>query len=874
MTPIVARPDERGKSNGAFAAKLENFALHTSHIPGSLHLVRSTKRVFLEIAIDGNTVGKIIIELFDKLAPKTAENFRCLCTGEKGKVNNVNLSYKGSPFHRVVKGFMIQGGDITAGNGTGGMSIYGKTFEDEEFVESHSEPYLVSMANKGPSTNSSQFFITTAIARHCDAKHVVFGRVVKGHDIVNRIENMKVDDSAKPLYDVMIMNCGELFKKKRQQRTKTKSALKEGLIVTKAEVAVAVGTAIVVAAIETDATAIAATVIVIATEAANEGVAAPDLVRRGGLLEDTALLHEESDRDDGVKRVKGRGAIRFQRRSVTPPHWRREEKRTMTLEELHKKREKLGKGQDFVVRRDRNFVDNFDLAKAAEMEPTTEETVVRQAAIEDKKKRILLPKNVVLERSRAPLPALVRVVHPAPVPLLTPIEHINGMRSSHILLLFFATFACFYAAEVSSLADTYQAVLDTEEAMKEELRNNLEHTNEAKKEISDKIRDKLKNTMDTLRQAIQSKVDAYESYKQKESEAKKQERQEDAERWKQVSDKIKTMYDKYNQTVQDRKQARRQQMEELLGQVKAAYEQAAQEREQKKEEMAQKWNEARDQLKAKEEEVLKQMKEASDKRRAEKEQRMEEYRAELEKVKDLIAEEAQRRLDERKQMREESRERVEDLKSQISSQQTELEADARKVLDQYNQYSQKKEKLADTIQEAIDERTKESMREKYADSLQKELDKAAVKEVLKEQAYGAAATDVLEDMATPAAAAAKSTVLDEITGKSAWQTVTWILLALCILLAVALIVLVIYQVKQRSVYERLEGYDDNEHGHLLPPGTSYTTAKGYANTSSPSSVVPVHAIFDEVGWQVWCLSGVLDVPITQFESIEAFSLSL
>ncbi|CAB3409012.1 unnamed protein product [Caenorhabditis bovis] len=137
------------------------------------------QRIFLDISIDGEPIGRIVIQLHTSLAPKTCENFRALCTGENGKTPDGmhKLSYKGSSFHRIIKNFMIQGGDITHGDGRGGYSIYGRYFDDEEFLESHSKPYMVSMANKGANTNSSQFFITTTEAKHCDNKHVVFGRV-------------------------------------------------------------------------------------------------------------------------------------------------------------------------------------------------------------------------------------------------------------------------------------------------------------------------------------------------------------------------------------------------------------------------------------------------------------------------------------------------------------------------------------------------------------------------------------------------------------------------------------------------------------------------------------------------------------------------
>ncbi|KAI1280676.1 Peptidyl-prolyl cis-trans isomerase G [Halotydeus destructor] len=171
-------------------------------------------KCFFDVQIGDNQAGRIVFELFNDAVPKTAENFRCLCTGEKGngRMTNKPLHYKGTRLHRVVKKFMIQGGDFQFGNGKGGESIYGGTFEDEGFPYKHDKPFLLSMANRGKNTNGSQFFITTNIASHLDGVHVVFGQVISGQDVVSDIENNPVEDKTwnKPAVPIVIVDCGEL----------------------------------------------------------------------------------------------------------------------------------------------------------------------------------------------------------------------------------------------------------------------------------------------------------------------------------------------------------------------------------------------------------------------------------------------------------------------------------------------------------------------------------------------------------------------------------------------------------------------------------------------------------------------------------------
>jgi len=165
----------------------------------------------MDISLGGEELGRIAFELFNDVVPKTADNFRALCTGEKGEGNaGKPLHYKGSIFHRVIKSFMLQGGDFTNFNGTGGESIYGEKFDDENFELKHEKPGFLSMANSGPGTNGSQFFITTVATPHLDGKHVVFGKVISGMDIVREIEETKTDEGDAPLKRVEVVNCGEL----------------------------------------------------------------------------------------------------------------------------------------------------------------------------------------------------------------------------------------------------------------------------------------------------------------------------------------------------------------------------------------------------------------------------------------------------------------------------------------------------------------------------------------------------------------------------------------------------------------------------------------------------------------------------------------
>ncbi|KAF9032397.1 cyclophilin-like domain-containing protein [Panaeolus papilionaceus] len=164
--------------------------------------------VFMDINIGETPAGRLKMELFSDIAPKTAENFRQLCTGEY-RVNSRPQGYKGATFHRVPN-FMCQGGDFLKGDGTGSFSIYGDKFPDENFIEKHTGPGLLSMANSGPNTNGCQFFITTAKCDFLDGKHVVFGKVIDGMLTLRKIENVATGPNNRPKLTVKITECGEM----------------------------------------------------------------------------------------------------------------------------------------------------------------------------------------------------------------------------------------------------------------------------------------------------------------------------------------------------------------------------------------------------------------------------------------------------------------------------------------------------------------------------------------------------------------------------------------------------------------------------------------------------------------------------------------
>merc|ERR1712183_304297 len=201
-------------------ARTTSFLLCTFVLFGTLALIQAkksnedlkevTRKVYFDVEIGGKPAGRIVMGLFGKAVPKTAENFRALCTGEKGVGKSGKpLHYKGSTFHRIIPSFMLQGGDFTSGDGRGGESIYGEKFADENFQLKHTGPGILSMANAGPNTNGSQFFITTVKTQWLDGRHVVFGKVMDGMDVVQKVEAVG-SSSGTPSKTVTIADSGVL----------------------------------------------------------------------------------------------------------------------------------------------------------------------------------------------------------------------------------------------------------------------------------------------------------------------------------------------------------------------------------------------------------------------------------------------------------------------------------------------------------------------------------------------------------------------------------------------------------------------------------------------------------------------------------------
>ena len=203
-------PTKNKDSKTSSSSSSSTSAVVEKVVPKKKKKTNQNPRVYFDVQIGNKKSGRIIMELRADIVPKTAENFRCLCTGEKGRgKRGKSLHFLNSIFHRVIPNFMLQGGDITRGNGTGGDSIYNGEFRDENFKLKHTKAGILSMANAGKNTNSSQFFICTTATPHLDGKHVVFGSVTAGMNVVRNIEKVG-SNSGEPRKKVQITGCGEI----------------------------------------------------------------------------------------------------------------------------------------------------------------------------------------------------------------------------------------------------------------------------------------------------------------------------------------------------------------------------------------------------------------------------------------------------------------------------------------------------------------------------------------------------------------------------------------------------------------------------------------------------------------------------------------
>jgi len=376
-------------------------------------------------------VGRVVMQLFADSCPKTCENFRALCTGEMGigKITGKPLHYQGTTFHRVVKSFMVQSGDFSNGNGKGGESIYNGFFEDETFEMKHVKPFLLSMANKGPDTNGSQFFITTAEAPHLDGVHVVFGEVISGKEVIQEIEELQVDKKNRPLQDARIVKCGELVPKKKKaessdeessssssdeeekmkkklkkEKKKAKKAAKKAQRAEKEDGEIDEGEhhpLVQLTNIDPDT---------IPDVPSNRF-----LDRNPEPKPDNYRDRDEPEmkRNGAGKKVKGRGTMMFRRersrsrsrsggrrrrsrsrsregrrreRSGTPPHWRQAEKRTISLAEYEKNRKAEERKEEERNRREEERRERHQARKAEDERRAKEREKEREVEDEERKR--------------------------------------------------------------------------------------------------------------------------------------------------------------------------------------------------------------------------------------------------------------------------------------------------------------------------------------------------------------------------------------------------------------------------------------------------------------------------------------------------------
>lgn len=227
---IAAEKKKEKASFGNMFGKVDLYTEKKGLVGKPNHKISELPKVWMDVKHGDSEVKRVVFALYSDSVPKTAENFRALCTGEKGMCKTKpeqKLHYKGSKFHRVIKGFMMQGGDFTRGDGTGGESIYGEKFEDENFADEHEKKALLSMANAGPGTNGSQFFVTFSQTPHLDGKHVVFGEVIDGFETLDEVEECETGQADKPKKDIEIVDCGEYTLEQWEEEKKKRLAAEE-----------------------------------------------------------------------------------------------------------------------------------------------------------------------------------------------------------------------------------------------------------------------------------------------------------------------------------------------------------------------------------------------------------------------------------------------------------------------------------------------------------------------------------------------------------------------------------------------------------------------------------------------------------------------
>jgi len=378
-------------------------------------------RCFFDITIGGIPVGRVVMQLFSDVCPKTVENFRALCTGEKGigKTTGKPLHYQGTTFHRVVKDFMVQSGDFSEGNGKGGESIYSGQFADENFDLKHDVPFLLSMANKGPNTNGSQFFVLTQPAPHLDGIHTVFGHVISGKEVVQEIEDLQVDKKNRPLQDARIVNCGELVPKRKKEESSedesSSSSDEEEKMrkKVKKEKKKAKKAAKKAEKEEGELEEQQSHPLVQLSNIDPDSI--PDvpsnrfLDRNPGQREDR---RDGSDRGSGKvvggRKVKGRGTMMYRpvsrsksrsksrgdrrrerrgrERSMTPPHWKQAERRTVSLAEFEKNKKEAAKRENEREKREEERRERHQKKKEEEERRDMERELRKAAELEKRAK--------------------------------------------------------------------------------------------------------------------------------------------------------------------------------------------------------------------------------------------------------------------------------------------------------------------------------------------------------------------------------------------------------------------------------------------------------------------------------------------------------